>query len=180
MTNPAVARLDNFAAALRAGGYDIAVHDLAGHHVLLAESPYALLAIMEASDCRAIREKVADVQAAFTRFAAEAPSARSWDLYLVVHLLGRVSDPADHLLLEEIESDTHYVRKFVRVQVEADDEQAIDRALRPVLPLRPTPQFDLVEPLEALRSELQALDAPEDLVNTAISSFQADSTVTIS
>jgi hypothetical protein len=67
----------------------------------------------------------------------------------------------------------------VRIAISLADEHAVDRALRPLLPLRPTPQFDLGEPLDALRSELYALNAPDDLVDIAIASFQSDSTVTV-
>ena len=119
------------------------------------------------------------VQAALTQLAAEAPSPRSWDLYLLVHVRGQVTDPADELLLDEIAADTRYVRKFVRIQVDREDDHGVDRALRPLLPFRPTPQFDLGEPLEALRTELYALNAPESLVDMAITSFQSNSTVKI-
>jgi hypothetical protein len=41
------------------------------------------------------------------------------------------------------------------------------------------PQFDLADPLDALRAELYALDAPKELVDTAIASFQNDMTVSV-
>jgi hypothetical protein len=179
VTGQPVADLNDFAGALKGGGYNVVQHDLAGQSVLLAESPYALLAVLPVSDCIGLRDKVEDVQAALTRLAAEAPSARSWDLYLLVHMCEPVTDPVDALLLEEIEADTRYVRKFVRVQIDPAEENAMDRALRPLLPLRPSPRFDLTAPLDELRSELYALDAPRDLVDEAIASFEQRTTVEI-
>src|ERR687887_693959 len=133
MTRQPAANLDDFAAALQAGGYVVAQHDLAGQSVLLAESPYALLAVLQSPDCVGLLDKVEDVQAALTRLAAEAPSPRSWDLYLLIHVYEPINDPVDELLLEEIAADTRYVRKFVRIQIDPADENAMDRALRPLL-----------------------------------------------
>jgi hypothetical protein len=187
MTASTTARLVDFASALRDSEYRVATRELAGEPVLLAESPYALVAILEVVDCVRLRERVADVQAALTKLSASDPSPRSWDLYLMVHVLEPITDPADHLLLEEIEADTRYVRKFVRVgirKVPSTEDSGghsndIDRALRPLLPLRPSPQFDLRKPLEDLRLELYELDAPSDLVDTAIDSFRVNTKVTV-
>jgi hypothetical protein len=179
MTASSIASLADFSGVLEAAGYRAAFVDLADRAALLAESPYALVAVIEVSSYASLREDVADAQASLTRVAAEAPSARSWDLYLVLHVLSVSNGPVDDLLIEEIESDTRYVRKFVRVAVDASDLNAIDRALRPLLPLRPMPQFDLADPLDALRAELYALDAPADLVDAAIASFQEDMTVSV-
>jgi hypothetical protein len=179
MTAAALASLDDLGTVLEAAGYRVAPAQLGERAAVLAESPYALVALIEVASCTSLAEDVGDAQAALTRVAAEAPSARSWDLYLVVHVLTVSNDPADDLLIEEVESDTRYVRKFVRVAVNSLDVNAVDRALRPLLPLRPMPQFDLADPLDALRTELYALDAPKDLVDIAIASFQKDMTVSV-
>jgi hypothetical protein len=179
MSAASLAGLTDFAAVLESAGYRIAPAQLEERAAVLAESPYALVALIEVASCASLREDAGDAQAALTRIAAVAPSARSWDLYLMLHVLAVSSDPADDLLIEEVEADTRYVRKFVRVAIDALDLDAIDRALRPLLPLRPMPQFDLADPLDALRAELYALDAPKDLVDAAIASFQNDMTVSI-
>jgi hypothetical protein len=181
MSAASVATLAEFSAVLEAAGYRVASAQLGERIAVLAESPYALVALIEVGSCASLREDVADAQASLTRIAAEVPSARSWDLYLMLHVLSVSNDPADDLLIEEVEADTRYVRKFVRVAVTVDtsDINALDRALRPLLPLRPMPQFDLADPLDALRAELYALDAPADLVDTAIASFQTDMTVSV-
>jgi hypothetical protein len=179
MSAALVAGLADFAAVLESAGYRIAPTQLGERKAVLAESPYALVALIEVASCASLPEDVGDAQAALTRIAAEAPSARSWDLYLMLHVLTVSNDPADDLLIEEVEADTRYVRKFVRVAIDALDLDAIDRALRPLLPLRPMPQFDVADPLDALRAELYALDAPKDLVDAAITSFQNDMTVSV-
>jgi hypothetical protein len=126
-----------------------------------------------------LHDLVADVQAAFTQLAAVSPSPRSWDLYLVIHVNKHVTDPVDELLLDEISADTRYVRKIVRTAIDFADERSVDRALRPLLPLLPSPQFDLDEPLDALRRELRALRAPTDLIESAIGSFLASEEVSL-
>jgi hypothetical protein len=179
VTGASLASLADLGAALEEAGYRVAPTQLGERAAVLAESPYALVALIEVASCATLAEDVGDAQAALTRVAAEAPSARSWDLYLVLHVLTVSNDPADDLLIEEVEADTRYVRKFVRVAIDALERSAVDRALRALLPLRPMPQFDLADPLDALRTELYALDAPKDLVDTAIASFQNNMTVSV-
>jgi hypothetical protein len=178
VTSASLASLASLGSVLETAGYRVARTQLGERAAVLAESPYALVALIEVPSCANLFEDVGEAQAALTRIGAQAPSARSWDLYLLVHVLAVTNDPAEDLLIEEVEMDTRYARKFVRVAIGADDPD-VDRALRPLLPLRQMSQFDLTDPLDALRAELYALDAPKDLVDTAIRSFQNDMTVSV-
>ena len=122
---------------------------------------------------------MSDVQAELTQLAAGAPSARRWDLYLVIHMLIRPPGPAEEAIGEAIEADTRYPRKFVRVAIPSDDPGALEKALRPLLPLHPAPEFDLVEPLEALRAELYELDISHEVVDAALNGFFQNDEVTV-
>jgi hypothetical protein len=173
------AGLTDLGAALVAAGYTVEVRDLAKERLLLAETPYALLACMEVETCDELPRRVADVQAALTQLAAAAPSPRRWDLYVLVHVRTPVTDPADQAVIETIEADTKYARKFVRVLISVDDPDSLDRALRPFLPLRPAAAFDLFEPLVALRRELLELDLPAYVADAALAAFDRDEEVVV-
>jgi hypothetical protein len=165
-----LASLEDFARVLTEAGYAVEVRELAGERVLLAETAYILLACMDVDALKDLSHRVSDVQAALTQVAAAAPSARRWDLYLLIHIRVPVSD-RDEGPLEELQADTRYVRKFVRVRIDSDEPDSLDRALRPFLPLRPAAVFDLLDPLEALRRELIELDLPAHLADAALSAF---------
>jgi hypothetical protein len=94
-------------------------------------------------------------------------------------MLTRPQDNAAESLVETIESDTRYARKFVRVTLPANDPLALERALRPLLPLHEAPRFDQVDPLAALREELRELAIPDSVAEAAISSFIVTNEVTV-
>lgn len=179
MTAARLAQFEDLASALEAGGYAVQRGELAGEPALLAETPYALVACMEVETCDGLADRVSDVQAALTQFAAQAPSPRQWDLYLLVHVLVPPTDPVNEALLETIEADTRYVRKFVRVAIDLDYSDAVDRALRPLLPLRPAAQFDLSDPLDTLRLELHGLKLSDDLASAALDAFERRGEVSV-
>lgn len=176
ITSSELARLPDVARLLSAAGYDVATHDLASASAVLAETPYALVACVEFTDWENLDEHVFDVQGALTQFASDSPSARNWDLYVVALLLTPAAEAANRALAEEIEGDTRYARKFVRVAVSQDD---LDRALRPLLPLRPPADLAIRDPLEELREELETLNVADDLADVAVDSFRRDERVEV-
>jgi hypothetical protein len=179
VTGSRIARLADFAEVLRNSGYTIEYGELAGVKVLLGETPYALVACMEAESWDDLARRVSDVQAALTQLASQAPSPRRWDLYLVVHVLVRAASAAEEATADELEADTHYVRKFVRTAVDLERDGSLDRALRPLLPLRTTPEFDVTEPLDVLRQELHDLRLPDDVADAAIDAFRRGKEITV-
>jgi hypothetical protein len=180
MTPMGITSLEDFSNLLASSGYDVAFRTFsASQSVVIAESPYALVCCCEVSDWNDLSRLVSDVQAELTQLAAGAPSARRWDLYLVIHMLIRPPGPAEEAIGEAIEADTRYARKFVRVAISSDDPGALEKALRPLLPLHPAPEFDLVEPLEALRAELYDLDISHEVVDAALTSFSQDDEVMV-
>lgn len=168
-----LAELRDIERALRDSGYQTTVTTLGRFsRILLAENPYALLAAFETETWEGLLPDVADVQAELTQIAATAERAAiRWDLYVFVHVRtpGLHSVPAD--TVEAIESDTRYARKFVRVNL-LREAPALDRALRPLLPLRPSLKLDPVDPLVLVRSELLKSDVPPNIVEQALRSFR--------
>jgi hypothetical protein len=112
--------------------------------VLIAETRDAL-AMIVVSAWQQIVEHVEEAQAQLTRLAAIHPSPRSWDLYIVI-VVDRLQPRFDRVR-EQLEADTRYARKLVVAGV----APAIDRRLRALLPLRPVPHIELVEPMSAVR-----------------------------
>jgi len=180
MTSVDIASLQDMGDLLSSSGYDVAFRSLGtAQSVLIAESPYALICCVEASDWNILPTLVSDVQAELTQLAAGAPSARRWDLYLIIHVLVRPPGPAEEVIGEEIEADTHYARKYIRVVIPSHDAGALEKALRPLLPLHRVPEFDLVEPLEALRTELYELDISHEIADTALNAFSQNDEVIV-
>lgn len=171
--DPSQARLSDVADALSTAGYEIIPYDLAGLEAVIGETRYALVACFELDGWEGLDETVFDVQAALTRVAEEAPSARAWDLYLVVLVIAEVAESASRAVADAIEADTRYARKFVRYGV---THATLDRALRPLLPLREPASLELTDPLAELRAELRALDVDDDVADLAVESF-ADTNV---
>jgi hypothetical protein len=171
-----LAHKDDVAAMLHEAGYTIAVRELAGERAVLAETPYALVGCVELADWESLTEHVFDIQAALTRVAAEAPSALAWDLYLIALLRTPPPSPTASATVEAIESDTRYTRKFVHATLAVD---ALDRALRPLLPLRAPVEISLGEPLEDLLHELLDLDVDERVARAAMQSFKDKDAVEI-
>jgi len=165
--------LHGFARVLEDAGY-VVRHQVIGDldNVLMAESAYAIIACFESDTWAELEQKCYDVQAALTQYASDDSGPRRWDLYVVVHMTEPSSGDADDAAIERIEADTRYARKFVRVVVDQEDELAIERALRPLLPLRPRVEMQLVDPLDALRSELYGLDIEHPVVDEALESFR--------
>jgi hypothetical protein len=171
----AIAGATDVEAVLRAGGYEIGTATLADHRALLAESPYALVAYVELNSWEGITERVFDIQAELTQFAAERPSPLIWDLYLFFHVLAP-GTPAGEEAAEMIEADTAYARKLVRVQI---GTERLDAVLRPVLPLRAADAYDMGDPLEQLRSELAQLGIEAAVADEALSGYEEDGKVRI-
>lgn len=176
MTTLDLARLPDVAELLRAAGYTLATRELAGCEAVLGETPYALVACVELEDWDTLAERVFDVQAALTRVADEAPSARAWDLYVVALVLMPAREAAQRALVEAIEADTRYARKFVHVAVHRN---GLDRALRPLLPLRALIGLEIRDPLGELRDELRALNIPDDVADVAVNAFKRTDTVEV-
>lgn len=174
MSAPQPARLADVADLLSQAGYSMGTSDLAGATAVIGESPYALIACVEFDAWDCLEERIFDVQAALTRAAADAPSARNWDLYVVALVAADSREHAHRATAERIESDTRYARKFVRAGVH---RHALDRALRPLLPLRQTAQLKIASPLSELRNELRALEIADVDADTAIESFCRSGTV---
>src|SRR5438552_8901801 len=142
-----VATLGQISAILADGGFRISEHVFRSvDQAVLAESPYAVVGCMETNDWASLRRQVEDFQAELTRVTAGPSSPRRWDLYIVVHVLVRPKGPAEESLVEALEADTHYARNFVRMALPHGDRDALERALRPLLPLRDAPLFDRFDP----------------------------------
>jgi hypothetical protein len=178
--NPSADVLNAFAKVLEASGYSVGYSEFPSvGRVLLAETPDALVCCFHTEHWGSLRQDVSDAQASLTQLAAEVPSARRWDMYLVVHLPGKPPGLLEEAAVEAIEADTSYMRKFVRMGVVFHDSKAVERALRQLLPLQSVPVFDIIDPLELLRNELRELDIAEEIAATAIASFQLSSEVSV-
>jgi hypothetical protein len=158
--------LEPFRAALLDGDYDVEVRELPGlGPVLLAETRYALVLCLSSS-WEAATQRTEEAQAALTQLAAEHPSPRSWDLYLVLV----AEEDHDSPEREALESDTRYARKLVATGV-GDSPARAEQALRPLLPLRGAAKFDAIDPIEAVRAELVGQGIDPALADTALGSF---------
>jgi hypothetical protein len=178
MTTANNALLPEWAALLRDSGYEVTYDTFANaQSVLIAESLYALVCCFETSDWDGLQIAVSDVQAELTQLSAKSTSARMWDLYLVAHMLSRPPTKVTETLADQIEADTHYARKFVRVLVPNNDFESLKKALRPLLPLDSANEFNLVEPLEVLKKELFDLNVPHEDVVAALDSFSTNGEV---
>jgi hypothetical protein len=167
-------RREDVAKLLESAGYEVQERRLAECEATVAATPYALVACVEPGGWDDLVQRVSDVQADLTKLASEAPSARSWDLYLVVLLEEAAESAAQRALVEAIEGDTSYTRKFVHVGLVRDH---LDQALRPLLPLRPPADFRIADPFQELRGELLAVGVEEATVEQAIDSFKSEDEV---
>jgi hypothetical protein len=170
------ATFDDMDAVLTNAGYTVVRSELAGTRALLAETPYSFVGVVEIDGWEDLTERVSDLQAALTHTVEEVPSARDWDLYLVIHVLKRPTNPVHQGVAGKLEADTRYTRKLVRVAIAPAQ---LDRALRPLLPLRPAAQFDLVEPLNEMRKELQELKLDDKIADAAVAAFRRDEEVQV-
>lgn len=178
--NRSLAELHDIQETLTAAGYRSAIVTLGRFpRVLLAENPYALVAVFELEGWDGATEGVADVQAELTRIATGASqSAIRWDLYVVLHVRhpGLQAIPSE--VVEIIESDTKYTRKFVRVNLSRDPLR-LDRALRPLLPLRPRLSLEAVDPLVLLKHELVNQGLSDELAASSVESFARSGSVVL-
>ena len=126
-------------------------------------------------DFAQLEERVFDAQADLSRRAALGPSARNRDLYLLVHVTAP-AETRDRAEMEAIEADTRYARKLVH---DALAPAELDRALRPLLPLRQVDSIDLVDPLALMREELHTTALDPELVELAITTFRQDGAVRV-
>lgn len=176
MNSSQPARLADVSNLLEGAEYVVERRKLAGHDCVLGETPYALVACFELENWDQVEEHVFDVQAALTRLAEAEPSARAWDLYVVAMLLTPANEASDRALAESIEADTRYARKFIRVAVLQHD---LDRALRPLLPLRSPAHLEVTDPIHELRNELGDLDLSDEVADMALRSFARTNTVEV-
>jgi hypothetical protein len=171
-----LATLDDIGRVLEGAGYVLERAELAGMQALLAESAYALVGCVELADWTDFSQHVSDAQAALTRVAGEARSVCSSEVYLVLHVRSMATDTIDYAALQAAETDTRRTRTLVRAAVRPS---ALDRALRPLLPLCPGAVFDLVEPLRQLRDELRELALEDRVADTAIEAFREQNEVRV-
>lgn len=176
-----VATLTEIGAVLETCGYRVrAARFEFGGQVIVAESLYAVVGCVEVEDWTELRETVEDFQAELTRLSTRSLSARRWDLYVFAHVLVKARNSSDESLAEVIESDTRYARKFVRVALPEGDRPALERALRPLLPLRAAPEFEGFEPIDELREQLRDLGVPDNVAEAALTSFTRTNEVSVS
>jgi hypothetical protein len=169
--------LEPFARVLRTGGFR--VDGLEPERLgpsLVAETPHALVLCTRCT-WETLEATVDEAQAELTHLSARHPSARSWDLYLVVSI-AQSADEAHEIQRERVEHDTRYARKFVVAGPTTDDE-ALQRALRPLLPLRPTDSVHLDDPLAAMRDQLLAGGQDAEVIERALASFRSDGEVEV-
>jgi hypothetical protein len=183
-----LASLDDIGLVLEGAGYALERAELAGLRALLAESAYALVGCVELANWTDFSAHVAEAQSALGRVAGEPISARGADpirgtdslrgsdLYLVLHVRSKATDLADYAALQGAEADTRHTRTLVRVAVTPAE---LDRALRPLLPLRLGAVFDLAEPLQQLHDELLELGLDERVADTAVEVFCEEEAVRV-
>ena len=161
---------------LEEGGYAVEALQLEGvGDALLAETAYALLSVIDA-DWESLEERVAAAQASLTTAAAEHPSARRWDLY-VVAVVPSPATPVHDVIRETVENDTRYARKFV--VVDASGKMGAERAVRALLPLQPSADIPQVDALEAIRAGLEDEGVDTALADAALAAFRSRSEVDI-
>jgi hypothetical protein len=171
MSAPQLAELEDIRDVLAEAGYRCrmtAVADVS--RVLLAENPYSLVAVFESETWNELAARVSDVQAEVTRLVSNEHAPLRWDLYVLVHVRNQTAQSIDSEKMESIESDTNYARKFIRINI-AHTPTALDRALRPLLPLRPVARLDVVDSLQLIRDELLAQEVSSELADSAIAAF---------
>ncbi|MHB1537003.1 MAG: hypothetical protein ACYCUM_08845 [Solirubrobacteraceae bacterium] len=172
-----LAQLSDVEGKLREAKYDVQRRQLAKTDVLLGESPYALVACFELDGWEQLEETIFDVQTEMTRIAAGDSAGRMWDIYVVAFVHAPAANAAQTALREAVEADTRYARKLVRAAV---PREALDRALRPLLPLREPMGLELADPLDELRGELHALPVANEIADVALAAFASTDSVEIS
>jgi hypothetical protein len=164
--------LRNARVILEEGGYLVGKRTYGETSFLLAETLYSLVMVVSVPTDE-IDRFVDQMQAHLTQQAALHPSARRWDLYLVL-VVGGDSGHVD-AVRERFEADTRYARKLVVTQRDG----RLRDYLRPLLPLEPSPDISLSAPLREMRRELLAERVDADIVEAAIRSFEVHGEVRI-
>jgi hypothetical protein len=177
MTASKLTQLSDVEERLGAAGYEMQHRNLAKIDILLGESPYALVACFELDGWELLEETIFDVQTEMTRIAADDSAGRVWDIYVVAFVHAPAANANQTALRETIEADTRYARKLVRAAV---PQEALDRALRPLLPLREPTGFEVADPLDELREELHALPVANEVADAALAIFASTDSVEMS
>lgn len=147
--------------------------------ILVGENPYCVLVVVDASVDDDLRQLVSDAQAELTQLALRSqPASIRWDLYVLLHVRTE-GEIIGTDLIEAVESDTKYARKFVRLDIKRD-RASVDRALRPFLPLRSVARVEPVDPIELLRAGLREQDLDPELADSALASFVKTGSVVLS
>jgi hypothetical protein len=177
--NPLVEPLEPLAQALRDGLFEVDAIELPALGIcLLAETPHAVVLCVRAT-WESLNVTSNEAQAQLTHLAAGDPSARNWDLYVVIAIT-QVAGEAEEVARERLEHDTRYARKLIVAGPAITDPLALHTALRPLLPIRPTASVHLADPLAAMHEALltNGLDGPT--VGLAITSFSSTGEVDVS
>ncbi len=176
----ALAELEDLREVMANGGYECRIGPLGVFsRVLLAENPYALLAALETETWEGLVELVSEVQAELTQLALRSDrKAIRWDLYVLVHVRMPGLQAVESVLLDRVESDTKYARKFVRINL-TRNPAVLDQALRPFLPLRSASALQVADPFDLLKAELVDQGLDDDLVDHAVEHFRSTGEVSV-
>lgn len=173
MNAPVADPLERCRIALRNASFAVEEREVADLGVvLIAETAYALV-ISVACEWDDVLLRSDKAQVELTRIAAIHPSARSWDLYVV--LVMGPSRSGSEQIRERLESDTSYARKLV-----ITGPSATERRLLALKPLMNLPSLEPVEPLRELQRRLIAARIAPWVIDQAITSFADDGHVDIS
>lgn len=86
--------------------------------------------------------------------------------------------PVESVLLDRVESDTKYTRKFVRINL-TRNPAVLDQALRPFLPLRAASQLQVADPFDLLKAELVKQGLDDELVDHVVMHFKLTGEVSV-
>lgn len=182
MTQPSVlADLQDLSEVLQEAGFNCEVSTLGAFpRVLIARNAYGIVAALEVESWLSLEERASDLQAELTHLALsqDEQGGVRWDLYVLLHVRNEGLQSVQADLVERLEADTKYARKFVRVNL-IRDAAVLDRALRPFLPLRAVANFKAGNPLQLLEQELLVEGIPPSDLQAALSSFQASGEVVL-
>jgi len=152
----------------------------AGQVVVAAEDDYSLAAILAGDDWSSVSERISPLDVALSNWvAAQSPSAKKWDIYLVCLVQHHLSQAREFAEAERYELDTRRVRKYVRDGI-VPDEADVRRALAPFLPLRSASESAVLDPLALLERKLRARGVDAATARIGIETFVATGKVSIS
>lgn len=153
------------------------VADLRGNAVF-AETTDELVCVFVNPDGGFLRGSFDAVEAKLADLGVNDGSPRRWDYYSVALLADPESVVKHSQIIREIEYDTNFSRKIVRV-VDPKSRETVDAALRPLMPLREPKAVRLEEPLTALRREMLDSNVDSVLIDKAFDSYEATGEVRI-